>query len=126
MNGICLQWARYGKDNQLSNIFGREIVKKQSKTNKKKNLYFLQIFVMEIFFKSVLLQYLETVETSEKEEHLGLLGLEEVEESSPWGGFGRNSVRPIHSFWTFTFQACEKIHFSCVKPLNSDTSLQQP
>ena len=73
-------WKRQPK---LSNIFGREIVKKQSKTNKKKNLYFLQIFVMEIFFKSVLLQYLETVETSEKEEHLGLLGLEEVEESSP-------------------------------------------
>ena len=58
---------------------------KKTKQNKqtKKNLYFLQIFVMEIFFKSVLLQYLETVEISEKEEHLGLLGLEEVEESSP-------------------------------------------
>ena len=68
-------WKRQPK---LSNIFGREIVKRN-----KTKLYFFQIFVMEIFFESVLLQYLETVETSEKEEHLGLPGLEEVEESSP-------------------------------------------
>ena len=68
-------WKRQPK---LSNIFGREIVKRN-----KTKLYFFHIFVMEIFFESVLLQYLETVETSEKEEHLGLPGLEEVEESSP-------------------------------------------
>lgn len=110
-------WKRQPK---LSNIFGREILKK-------KKAFISSKFLSWKYFKiSFPLVFVNSRNLRKRGTSGATRAGRGKEESSPRGGFGRNSVRPIHSFWTFTFQSCEKIYFSCVKPLNCGTSLQQP
>ena len=94
MNGVCLQWARYGKDNQSYQTSLAE------KYWKKKKPVFPPIFfhgnILKISFPLVF-------GNSKNLRKRGTPGATRAgrgkEESSPRGGFGRNSVRPIHPFW---------------------------